>query len=494
MSPLPRRTAIAPAGLLLPAATLLLGVLFGIFAGSGAWLAAGALIAGLALVRLLLAGPQWNAVVWIVASPTVGVFADNLLQTLPFYRNKRFFFFVLIGMWAWQSVLAKRRLAPADAVERRMLWFLAVAGVSVFWVARGKVLVEWVHDDLSLLLDGYLMPMGAYAIARRIDWSGPWAERLLTLLGLAGLFLAVTAPLEALLGISAFIPTYGTTIQTLTRATGTFGNAAEFGLVISSLFIVAAYLFLHRPAGLQKSAWAGVMLLLLLALVLSKTRGPWLGFAASMLLLYAMVPRFRPSLNLLAMLAALAGSVGLPILLATQGFENRLTDIGPVYNRLAGWTTALNMVWENPLTGLGLSRVTFGLNRGEYAVGVGDVSAAWIRELAVPHNEFLNVAAMTGLPGGVLYIAVVAGVIDRMRAIWRNPQVPGHARDFAICTAAIWVGWVVNASFVDVANFHYANIIVYFLAGLAAAMAAPPASPLPGGQRPSWHRRLETPA
>ncbi len=438
----------------------------GVLLGTGGWVAAAAVLGALALARLVLAGAWPMAVVWLVLVPTVGVFLDNLLGGLPFVRSKRIAFLILMGLWAWSATLQPRRV-PLVPLERRMLWFLALALLSLLTALGSKPLALWAKDDASFLFDGYLMPMMAFFIARRIDWPEPRFQQLLWLLMAAAALLALTAPLETLLGITWFVPSYMLVIQTIERATGTFGTAAEFGVVMGAFFLLAAYLRLHARTTPMKTLCTLLMLLLLSAVVLSKTRAAWLGLTLALSYLYVTEPRCRPLLKTFALLGALALVAAVPFLLALRGFEERVTELSPIYNRLAGWTTALNMMINNPLTGIGFGRAAFGDVRGDYATGFGDVSGSWIREMVVPHNEFFNIAAMMGIFGIAVYLAVIGGMFRRLRTAAADLTRGDSTRIFAGHVAAIWLLWIVNACFADFGNLHYINVLVFFLSGLA---------------------------
>lgn len=454
----------------------LLSLAFGLVLGSGAWLLAGIVLGALLAGLLLASGPWWLAMGWMVLSPTIAVFLNNLLQGIPFFRTERVVFLLLLGGFAAQVIFRKLRLAPLGPAERCMAAFLALALAHVLVSLPGKPLGVWSKEDGALLFDGYLMPMGAFFIARRLAWTPQRVRQFLALLGAAALFLALTAPLETLLGIRWFIPTYLDVIHVLLRATGTFGNAAAYGAVMGSLLLLVALLCTTTPPGGWRLWWLAVLLAVLAAIVLSKTRAAWVGVAAGLAVVFLRDARSRPMLGLLAAGVALAAVVAVPWLLASRGFEERVLDTAPIYNRIAGSGAALNMMLSNPLTGVGFTRAGFGLHRGQYAVEVGEVSAAWIRELAVPHNEFLNVGAMMGLLGFVLYLRVFVAVFRGLRRIAQDPAQADFTRSLAVYVTALWVGWCINACFADFANLGYVNMLLYFSAGVVAALAAAPAA------------------
>lgn len=450
-----------------------LAVVVGLMLGTEAWIAAAAALGCVIGVLGLLTGRWWVAMVWLAVSPTVAVFFNNLLQGIPFFRTERVLLLVLVGYFVADVTFRKRSFEALDRVERCMLAFLAVCLGHALWTLNDKSLVLWSKEDAALLYDGYLMPMLAYFIARRLHWHGDRARHFLWLMGGTALFLAATAPLETLFGVNWFIPKYLDVIHILKRATGTFGNAASYGAVMGSLFLLTGLLYVHARTPAQRVALGMLLAVILGAVLLSKTRAAWVGLMVALVVVYGKEPASRSLLRLLGLLGAMAGVIVLPPLLASQGFQDRALDAAPVYNRIASTAAALNMMVQNPLTGVGFSRAAFGLNRGAYAVDVGDVSGAWIRELAVPHNEFLNVGAMTGLVGFVLYLRVFVAMFSALARNGREGDSP-FVRSWSRWVFALWVCWCVNASFADFANLGYINILLYFSAGVAAALARPP--------------------
>ena len=459
-------------GLLLNWPWAVLCALFGLTLGGGAWIVAGAIIGLLCALLLLMSGLWWVATAWIVLAPTIGVFFNDLLQGIPFLRADRILMLVLLGMLAFQVVFQKRRLPPLSPIERRMAAFLLLGLVHVLAGLRDKNFSDWTKQDAALLFDGYLMPMAGFFIAFRIPWNEARVVRFLWMLAATALFLAGTAPLETLLGIGWFIPTYIDVIHVFQRATGTFGNAAAYGAVMGSMLLLIAALYTHVREPGQRILLFSVLLAVVGAIVLSKTRASWLGVAVGLTFVFVRDPGSRPLLTVFGIGAAIGAAIALPVLLAMQGFEERVFDTAPIYNRIAGWGAAINMMVQNPLTGVGVSRYAFGQHRGEYAIDVGDITGAWIRELTVPHNEFFNVGAMTGVIGFVLYLRVFTGMFGTLRATWSDAALSPFVRALAGYVAAVWLGWSINACFADFGNFGYANVIIYFAAGIVASLAA----------------------
>jgi O-antigen ligase len=154
--------------------------------------------------------------------------------------------------------------------------------------------------------------------------------------------------------------------------------------------------------------------------------------------------------------------------------ERRLTDISPIYNRLALWGTALNMAAHNPVLGVGYGYRTFNDAKLEYLVQVGPSALArYALEPGVPHNEFLHVLATTGIVGFAAHAAVIyqAWRLARRR---RRADVPAGetASALPVYVQAMLLVYIVSGMFAELFYFKYFLTLIFFMLGVLAAHAA----------------------
>jgi O-antigen ligase len=177
-------------------------------------------------------------------------------------------------------------------------------------------------------------------------------------------------------------------------------------LVILLPVIASVLLFCWKrlPRGLRLGL-AFASLFILAILLLTKSRGAWMGLAAVVLLLVAL--RWRRGWLLLpafllagVAVLALAGSGPVLEALATSG------SVNSVAGRVEIWSRAIYMIQDFPLSGIGMG--TFG--------SLADALYPFF--LAVPgsiphaHNLFLQVAVDLGLPGLIAWLAIF-GLVTR---------------------------------------------------------------------------------
>src|SRR5258706_7744165 len=108
-----------------------------------------------------------------------------------------------------------------------------------------------IAPDGSVLLSGYFMPLGAYAIARRQNWSDAQIGYLMWALLATGAFLGLVGVAQFLFDITAFNATYLENVfgeDALQRAIGTFSGPWEYGAVTAQLGIVGLYRFIRSQS------------------------------------------------------------------------------------------------------------------------------------------------------------------------------------------------------------------------------------------------------
>lgn len=270
------------------------------------------------------------------------------------------------------------------------------------------------------------------------------------------------------------------------RAYGTFEQPNPFGGFMGLLLPVALGLTLGgrwtMDDGRQKLSVVIASLLaaalLGAALIMSWSRGAWLGAIAALAVMVVFAPR-RRIVGLAALIAVgLIGWVAsathfLPASLVarlsdfgeyTQVYDVRGVDITDanfaVLDRLAHWGAAADMLRDHPWLGVGL---------GNYEpVYPAYARLNWPFALGHAHNIYLNFAAETGLIGLAAYLVFWAAVIGlTLRALGRTR---GWARGLILGLLGVWVHLSVH-NLVD--NLYVNGIYLHIgaLLGLLTAIA-----------------------
>lgn len=204
------------------------------------------------------------------------------------------------------------------------------------------------------------------------------------------------------------------------RAFGTFGQPNPFGGfmgLLAPLAIMAALAYSwrwwqqRRLEDMLHIALYGVAALILVGgIMVSWSRGSWLGFVMSVLVMMVAMPRrLMQGLALAGLVAVFVGGLWFAGLLpesivarvssSTEAFfafeDMRGVDITPdnfpVAERLAHWQAALNMAAARPWLGVGL---------GNYEIAYPQYRLInWGEPLGHAHNYYLNMLAEAGLIG-----------------------------------------------------------------------------------------------
>jgi putative inorganic carbon (HCO3(-)) transporter len=498
------------------------------------------LIAGLVLVLL----PQsWiallmlsaGACVLILLRPVVGLYL--LVLAIPFGSLKEISLGVVSVGGA--EIVAALTLAA---------WLLRM-------LARSEV--RTLHPPLLLpllivLVVGSFSVLGALSLQWSLKGLLVWLELLAVYLLVVNLadgrdarilavLVLVAGCLEALLGMYQFFGRVGPEgfllFDRFMRAYGTFEQPNPYGGYLALILPLALSLFLiswrwRRPSELATWALAGLSLALMGgALVMSWSRGAWLGLAAGAILVaiaglwhrafsalrggvlsglaggllgflwlgaggpglavaalagigtgltVSVSLRLRRfwllaavALVLLVMLVALGGEALLP-----QAVAQRFSDLLPytqvpdvrrvqltdenyaVVERLAHWEAALRMLSDRPLLGVGIGNYV--PTYPAYAV------PGWKDPLGHAHNQYLNVAAETGLVGLVAYLVLFAAFAGHAWGAVRS--VTGYAQGMALGVLGV-LGAFATHSLFDNLYVHGMNMHLALLLGLVSVLS-----------------------
>jgi O-antigen ligase len=140
-----------------------------------------------------------------------------------------------------------------------------------------------------------------------------------------------------------------------TRAFSIIGSPNILGSLMVLLIPVSIGFICSETRTLKKLAFAGMTFIMTLCLVVTYSRGAWIGFAVAMAVLALMIDK---RLLIPAALGAVAVFIFVPsvgdrlvYLISPQYMKSSLTA-----GRAIRWLTGLKMLKENPLLGVGLGR------------------------------------------------------------------------------------------------------------------------------------------
>jgi putative inorganic carbon (hco3(-)) transporter len=194
--------------------------------------------------------------------------------------------------------------------------------------------------------------------------------------------------------------------ETKMRAFGFFPDPHTFSFFVSlSFFVALGYLFWERKMSLKIMAVTSAILALL-AVMLSFSRGAYLGvlagaiaFSIIYLSRYGYLGKVLIVLGIAAVVLSLLYSSAISRRLASSFNPKEGSNI----ERMKNWREAADIILDHPFFGVGL---------GNYAVTVDPTAED--RSSIYAHNLFLDIAAETGILNALVFFCLI------LISIWRN--------------------------------------------------------------------------
>jgi len=391
----------------------------------------------------------------------------------------------------WQVRLGVMNVGPTEALVALVLaaWLMRM-------VARREIRWRWPPLAVPLLVFvGALLlsTLGTQSLQHSVKEIVKWLEVLVLYLFVANEFDARwskalvfvvlgSGALAALQGIYQFLFQVGpegfVLFGRFMRAFGTFEQPNPYGGYLGltlplSVGLVGAAIV---PMGERVKGWwpvwsAGCGALMLAALVMTWSRGAWLGFGAALaVMIIVVVVRSGRAAVLATVFAVLAVYVLLVAGLARvpPAIVQRFSDFGPylgltdvrgvevtdanfaVLERVAHWQAAVGMWTDRPWLGVGIGNYEPVYER--YALPL------WPLPLGHAHNYYLNIAAEAGVVGLAAYLLLWAAAL---LGAW---QASRQARGWAWGVALGILGVLVHLSVHNAFDNLYVHTIYLHLA------------------------------
>lgn len=437
---------------------------------------------GIGLIVTLLAAP-WAAWMNVYLPGLLPIDAGQIMVALT------------LAAWLLRGLARRDLTIPKSPLLVPLVIFVGWAAITMLWAPDLSFglpeVMKWI-EVIALMWFSIDLASRYRARRRGVTWISVAVLATMVVQALIGLYEARirgTGPLGFQIGEGVY-RAYGTFEQP-----NPFGGFIGIGLTIAvalaSWYVVrgAWCVFTrHREASRWDSSLvtrhvllAGVLgliaIVLAAALYLSFSRGAWLGAAAGVGAMIAFAPRRRwLGLGLAGVaVVALIGLSSAGLLPAT--ISDRLADATDLLDirdvrgvpindanyalieRQAHWQAALNMLSDQPWTGVGFSN--YQPMYEQYRL------LNWPMPLGHAHNIYLNVAAETGLPGLAAYLLVWGVVFGiTLRTIRHAAGVP---RALAIGLLGVWVHLSVHM-LVDNLYVNNTHLLIGVLFGLLTVL------------------------
>lgn len=434
------------------------------------WVGVAGVLGGIVVVLVGISRPLLLTMAWLVGMPTLFVFGNEVLASIPILNVDRAVYLVVAGFFLARLIFRPDSLQKPSAAEKAMALYLAIILVS--WATTvGEKPFRELREDIVLLLEAFFMPYTAFVLARNVDWTPALVKACLFALLFVAAYQVMAGFAQYLFDLYVFHP-QRFNLQHDDRLTGSFVNSLPYGILMSIFFFLILFLYLYSKDPLLRIALVGLGVAVLLCIVLSKGRGAWLGLVVGCVYVFLHCPRIRPVLGPAAVVALLGGPLVLPFVADLDALSARLTDAAPIFNRVALYATSIEMFKDRPWFGFGFGMETFNNYKGLYYESWAGVPAQYAAVVFVPHNEFLRIMVMMGLPGLLAYLLLLWTLYRPLAvAARRFAESDPFTADLAVFLLAGFLVILVNMMFLDMMGVPPVLITSMFLYGMGIRLA-----------------------
>lgn len=328
------------------------------------------------------------------------VIAINIVVDLYF----SLFFVSLIMALVILLIFFLGRSSRYPWVAPRALWLWALFLVLAIFPATQTIIP---FDGIQYYLRDFLAAFIIFWLGTVIARDITRVRYLFGLLAVFGAFVAIVTIIQAitgvkLFGISSFQGAGGYQLGPGISRPGAFlinpDSNADF---LAMMLLIALGSLIEVPSLLSKSFYLILAFLILLALLFTYTTEGALGALAGIVTLIVLAG--RTSTRIFSLLLILGGTIVVIIFLPAQVglLLQHASDPSELSLRQGAWQTGIRVIEAFPLTGVGLGGYVYRVRAEPYRVPAQNIV------LYHPHNSYLEIAALAGLPVLIVFLTLL---------------------------------------------------------------------------------------
>ncbi|UCE25698.1 MAG: O-antigen ligase family protein [Candidatus Zixiibacteriota bacterium] len=299
----------------------------------------------------------------------------------------------------------------------QLKWFYIFVGLYIFWMLLASLFGNTPVESTLILKEEWLfcvVPIGIYLLAKE-----DYRRRMMYAFAIGTGLFAVYGILQFFTGVHWFKsvePNPGPEFFYVIK--GNFPSPMTFG----NYFGTAAGFF----AGMVLAGWSGferkekilfsmAAFAALLSTLGSYNRGALLGLVAAFIVLCIIIRGRKLTIAVVAaIILIIAGTVGVPsVRYRIQRHLANQLSLEYQGSRLFIWNNSLKIVAENPVLGVGQGNFRY-----EYEARLPE-DVIGLRKHVHAHNDFINIAAIAGLPGMLFFVGIWVAVFGYLRRQWK---------------------------------------------------------------------------
>jgi len=422
----------------------------------GLWQAAVAAAMAIPLLTIVVRNPFAGVLAWLLLVP-------YFIRQLTVDVHPVVWAFHRLGVPALLVVVVLyHALGIRNSSFRLRGYDLALAGFVGVGVMNALVLGSSPARALGSFYDQLAVPIAFFWLVRAIGPGPSDLSRLIT----AG---AWTIAVQAAIGILSWIAPTVLPAQWLgrvgSRTVGTFGGPAAYTITLVLFLLLALYAAMSTDKSRRRLLLFGIVIAAQLGVLLSLSRGSWLGAGLALLgvafVYRRQIGRFVLAAAVVAFLLVLGPVGGL-----ASVAQERLAEGDTVAGRIVTNDAAIRMIRDEPLAGFGYGN--FERFDERYKQRVGDIPLILGGSA---HNTYLNLLAEVGIPATLLYLSPPVFLLALSYRLWRrhrhSPSVDW--RFITVLWLAMLDQFVVNNFLEIIHSSYWATSLWWLTLGLIAA-------------------------
>ncbi len=372
---------------------LLLG---GMFGDLGLYVVVAAIVAIVMVISIVLRQDELAATMVIAVS-----------LYIDWYWKLEFFSQVMVVALLLIFFLARSPRYPWIEPRAFWLWVLFLF-LATFPATQGIYMIDTMNYYFNVIFASLTTFWLGIIIARDITN----VKRFFNLLACFGTFIAIHTIIQAITGIVLFatsrydlyfaqISNYQLAETTVSRAGSFLINPDSNGGFFAMMLFIPLGLFFESSFFLGKLLYLAQVFLMLVALLFTYSTGGWSAACAGIIAFIVFVggTRNRILIALFILIVIIVFTIGFPAQVNLL-LQHATTPREYIF-RQGAWQTGIRVIRAFPLTGIGLGFYVYIQRAEPYRV------ISQFRPLAHPHNSYIEVAAMAGLPLLLIFIALL---------------------------------------------------------------------------------------
>ncbi|MAE69952.1 MAG: hypothetical protein CME06_05735, partial [Gemmatimonadetes bacterium] len=250
------------------------------------------------------------------------------------------------------------------------------------------------------------------------------------------------------------------------RAGGPMGNSITLGVSMIQGIVLGFFLLLTERKLPARTLAISALLFCSVGALVTYTRSVYFAFLLCAPLLWLWFPRLRKAMLVGSALGVLGVAVAIPIAMSNP--DNRILNIGSIFERFGMWVTSFYFIKASPLIGHGYGFDTYPfLKTQDLVPRLELIGRRYYLSNTTPHNEFLRMTIAMGVVGLVLYCRFLWTMIGELNRFREDlPQMGLEPmRPFVIAAACGMIGFYGQSLFTDMTAMNYADTVVFLFLG-----------------------------